>query len=236
MSLPSQIMQDSPSFYWPLNESSGTTALDVSGNARNGTYNGSPTLNQPGPAGLVSVTFDAVDDFISSSYAGMSTSAVTLDCWTKPDTQVDAAATLVGRQSYYATAVTDFPIRIGVTSAGQFNALFDSGNDFSQDTTLLDPTTATVGRWYYVAATFTQNGTSYLYVNGVAVASATTNYALAAGSRNWSVGRASFENGGGVGDSSYKGSIAHVAVFASALSADRIMSHYKAGIRSGVGY
>ena len=44
-----EILADSPVGYWKLNETSGTTAYDSSGNGNNGTLHGGITLNQPGP-------------------------------------------------------------------------------------------------------------------------------------------------------------------------------------------
>jgi hypothetical protein len=42
--LQKQIVLDSPAFLWTLDELSGTTARDTSGNGRHDTYNGSPSL------------------------------------------------------------------------------------------------------------------------------------------------------------------------------------------------
>jgi hypothetical protein len=55
----------SPYYYLRLAETSGTTATDSSGNARNGTYIGSPTLNAaslvPSSSANASVTFNGTD-------------------------------------------------------------------------------------------------------------------------------------------------------------------------------
>jgi hypothetical protein len=40
------ILADSPAVYWKLNETSGTTATDSSGNGRHGTFQGGPTFSQ----------------------------------------------------------------------------------------------------------------------------------------------------------------------------------------------
>lgn len=44
----SSVTSDTPKIYWRLDEASGTTAADSSGNNVSGTYNGGVTLNQPG--------------------------------------------------------------------------------------------------------------------------------------------------------------------------------------------
>lgn len=45
MSYDSEVAADSPAVYWKLQETSGTSATDSSGNARTGTYNGTVTTN-----------------------------------------------------------------------------------------------------------------------------------------------------------------------------------------------
>jgi len=44
MTLSTEILADSPENYYRLNETSGTTAADSSGNARAGTINGPPSM------------------------------------------------------------------------------------------------------------------------------------------------------------------------------------------------
>lgn len=50
--------------YWPLNEDSGSTAYDFSGNGYDGTLNG-PTVGQTGLLGTSTYSFDGADDYIS---------------------------------------------------------------------------------------------------------------------------------------------------------------------------
>ena len=45
MSYQLKVMQDHPIGFWPLDETSGTTAADISGCGNNGTYTGSLTTN-----------------------------------------------------------------------------------------------------------------------------------------------------------------------------------------------
>lgn len=45
MSYDSEVAADSPALYWKLQDTSGTTATDSSGNARHGTYNGTAATN-----------------------------------------------------------------------------------------------------------------------------------------------------------------------------------------------
>lgn len=45
MSYDSEVLSDTPQIYWKLQDASGTSAADSSGNARPGTYNGTATVN-----------------------------------------------------------------------------------------------------------------------------------------------------------------------------------------------
>lgn len=70
------IMSMLPVGYWKLNETSGTTAIDYSGNGRNGTYSGTFTLNQLnghvqiGATGRVSIADNAA--FSIPTFGGFS--------------------------------------------------------------------------------------------------------------------------------------------------------------------
>lgn len=74
----------SPYLYWRLNDQAGTVAEDASPNNRDGTYNGSPTLAQPGliPSDPTddAVLFDATNDYVRSNVI-LNTGDITLICW-----------------------------------------------------------------------------------------------------------------------------------------------------------
>lgn len=64
MSYSSEVLADSPAIYLKLNETSGTTASDSSGNGNNGTYAGQYVLNQ---TGLVSSDLTGTSVLFSNS-------------------------------------------------------------------------------------------------------------------------------------------------------------------------
>ena len=85
----SLIYRDKPSYYWSLDEVSGTIAVDQIGNA-NGTISGGVTLNQSGAVGK-GMLFDGVDDRIVIPLASLlskpfGTGPITLECWIKTNT------------------------------------------------------------------------------------------------------------------------------------------------------
>ena len=50
---------------WPLNETSGSTAYDVSGNGRNGAYTGVTLADAAGPKGGSAPLFDGANDYVN---------------------------------------------------------------------------------------------------------------------------------------------------------------------------
>jgi hypothetical protein len=69
ISFQAQVLSDSPYVYHRLNEDSGTTAADTSGNGRTGTYVGGPTLGEAGagPGSDNAVTFSGTGQHVGSN-------------------------------------------------------------------------------------------------------------------------------------------------------------------------
>lgn len=63
------VLADSPSGFWPMQELSGATAADVSGNSRDATYNGSVTLGAGGPGAYSGGLYSAEYTGATSSFA-----------------------------------------------------------------------------------------------------------------------------------------------------------------------
>jgi hypothetical protein len=82
------VMSDTPYAYWRLGESSGTTATDISGNGRDGTYTGTFTLGQasgiPGETDTA-VLLDGATGHIDCGDTQMRVggTSVTLEAWVK---------------------------------------------------------------------------------------------------------------------------------------------------------
>lgn len=66
-----EVLNGNPAAYWKLDETSGTTAVDETGN-HDGAYNGSPSLDQPPliQSGRA-VVFDGTDDYVSTNWDGI---------------------------------------------------------------------------------------------------------------------------------------------------------------------
>lgn len=81
------VLADSPLVYWRLGESSGTTAVDASGNGRDGTHNGS-TLGEPGLIAGDSDTAITLTNSVSrAAESALSTAQWSVEMWFSASTQ-----------------------------------------------------------------------------------------------------------------------------------------------------
>ena len=220
---PAVVQSHTPIGYWRLNETSGTTAADSSGNGRSGTYTGGYTLAQTtalvGDEGTA-VTLNGTSGYVNipSSTAFDVSTTFTLEAWIKP-TAVAIAQGVVNRQGWYC-------LRIGSPSAGAYSVRDRNaqGPDF-----VGPPLTA--GVWYHVVFAKPDNtlANSRLYVNGVA-------YAPSAVTGGWAPLTGAFALQIGVVDAGefYGGVVDEVAIYNYALTAQQVADHYAAG--AGVFY
>jgi len=151
--------------HWPLDEGSGTTAIDLSGNGHDGTIGG--TANWvAGQIGLA-LDFDG-----SSTYIDMDDQVVvgtwSLAMWLKPR---DIPYTV---QDFYAVMHTDAwaagAMHLHLRNATSLlNADFNTGPDVTSTTVLQE------NEWYHAVVTVTDEGggASQLYLNGVLEAEGT---------------------------------------------------------------
>lgn len=212
------VLADAPAIYWRLGETAGaTTAVDASGNARNGTYTGSPTL---GGFGLIMGDSDTAmrTNGTTGQYASVNDTAdltaFSVEAWITPtstggqriiaarDNSTNAVFRLylLGTQGYF-TVTTDGTTHSGVQMSTSFP----------------------VGTTHHMVGTY--DGTTIrLYVDGVEVANQAQTGALYTGDIPFSAGARS----NGVWP--FSGTIDEVAYYTTALSSARVGAHYDAGV------
>ena len=149
----------------------------------------------------------------------------TLSAWVKPSSAGSGAPTIISKNSYYATSWTDWPVAFFVSADGtRVWITVTPGIDYSTVLTAVSPAFAP-DQWHHVVATY--DGTTLrAYADG-AYNQVTGSYTLPSNSRYWTIGRAAMEAGGGIGTSSYKGSIDDVRISNVARSADWILTKYR---------
>jgi hypothetical protein len=226
------VLADSPLFYLPMGESSGTTATDASGNGRHGTYVNSPTLGAAAllasEPGVTSVDFELSS---ASQYALVTDdnsldglTAMTLEAWIRPESLINFQQ--IAARDDVSGAGRSFQWRTnGGTGKIEFIRIPGTTVTATSSSALSTATT------YHVAVVY--NGTDIrLYINGAlngtpaactgSIGTSTTDLRIAARRHNTTGNTTDF----------YDGLLGHFAAYNTALSAARIAAHYTAGIAS----
>lgn len=235
------VLSDQPYAYWRLNETSGVVAVDASGHARNGAYqpgaqlaNGTLLRSSNARYVMLSGAANAYID-VSAATAFCASGAWSIECWASIASYANAAG---ANGRYAGTAGVRF---IGNTTwTGSSNrqpglewgiSKSDSGKDTRwQNLWLRDyrsmnapqDSAPVVGTAHHFVVSVTSDQTGALYQDGVLLSSGglgapTIQSVLQIGTIGWTVGP-------------MNGLIGEVALYDHALSADRVMAHYLAGV------
>jgi hypothetical protein len=223
----SSVLADAPVAYWRLNESTtGAAVLDATTNGNNGTYAGGVTLGVTSVPVLepdTAATFNGSTGYVkvpSSSSLNSPSTAISLEAWVKPSAAYSEPIVLKSFTSH-------------VDPYYQYG-LFENGSGIRMDLTLngsrisanSSGATLTVGAWNHVVATW-DGSTIRFYVNGAAAGSTAASGTLSTYATP--VDLATYENLRTSGSSYFwGGDLDEVAVYAKALSAVQVNSHYAA--------
>ena len=223
-----------PIAHWRLNDSSSTTAINIGtlGTAVNGTYVGSPTLNNPGlVAGSTGVKFDGVNDGIAipdhNNINLLASTARSIELWFKADD-------LTGKQVIYEE---------GGTGSG-LNIYLDG------DQLKLGAWSGNAGKWlatqvvkdnkYHVVLSFDQ-GNLTGYLNGASFGTVTTSFtSIPVHSEDIGIGYMKQDTRLSdtvrlTGDGNYfNGVIDEVALYNVGLSPERAIANYASGFTQGL--
>ncbi len=215
----STVLSDSPVGYWRLDDTSGTSAADSSGNGYNGTFVNSPTKNASGAVvdGDAAVSFNGTSQYAHRAFtSALNPSHFTVEAWVYP---TGSGSRRILSAAQQATSTKDIGYTLGQSSAAKFYiGIFDGTNNIGVGAT--DTTVRSRNAWYYLVGTY--DGTNLrLYVNGALVATSSASYAPAT-SEDTFIGRDWNTN-------YWAGTIDEPAIYSTALSASRIAAHYEAG-------
>lgn len=197
--------------YYPLDETSGTTAFDRSGNGRNGNYQNGVTLNASTfPNGDPVPSFDGTDDNVNFYSSGLSSAfpatSGTLMVWMR----VSAGGVWTdGVQRRVVNMQVNTSNRVFIAKSASNNQIRGVRNPG----TAANTTTSSTG-WIQVVMTWNESGTTVsLYTNGTFRESQTIS--------SWS-GSISSATIGGITGEFFSGNIAHVALWNVVLSGAQI--------------
>ncbi len=231
MSYATEVLADSPYFFWELDELSGTLAEDASTNNRDGSISTvpAPTFGQSSliatETGGRSILFASSTQNTVTSPFLLNTSQVTIECWVQMSAYpVTNPGLVVGFLEGYNNNTKDKLIYIDTAGKPRFYT-YSSG----AETHTSVPTNAlALDTSHHLVAT-NDGTTSRVYANGVEVGSV-----AAAGTYTGYTINNIFVSSDGNGSSpvmdKLAGYIDEVAVWTTALSANRILTHYMAGV------
>ena len=205
----------------------GTTWTDLSGNNNNGTL-----VNGVGYSGSDggSLVFDGVDDYVTTPIT-TTYQNFTLNCWFYNTSSSKTNRVLITKNSYFATTTVDWPVNLGLNNLGTSVSIrITSGTSFFVTTpstgSIISTTLSSLNTWYNVSATYDKQNLN-LYLNGVLANTTPNTISLPNNTgRVWTIGRAAFENSGGVGDSQYNGNISQVQIYNRALTPEEVQINY----------
>jgi hypothetical protein len=146
-----------PTIYYRMNEASGTTAIDSSGNGYNGTYGGSPVLQKTGGIESSAVEFDGTSAYVQSiNGAIVNVPAFTSEAWINLVDTIDRRDIADnGNASGWVSVIGPGTGKVIVeTYAGSWNHL--------ESTQSIIP-----NQWYHIVVSRSGTGVGKIYINGV---------------------------------------------------------------------
>jgi len=214
------VAHDSPSAYWPLGETSGTTAVDYSGAGHDGNLSNSVTLGVTGPrppsyagfdTGKTAYQFDGSTAYINCgngpSLSG--TTDFTVEAWV--NTTATTMARLISQRSGFDG---EYMFDINADGSLQFT-IYGGGYQFNFGTTR----NVNDGLWHHIAAV--RSGTNgAIYIDGTLAARATGPVRPLDASFTTFIG---FD--GRDATSYFNGALSDVAIYPVALSTHSITLH-----------
>lgn len=219
-------LTDSPLGYWRMDDTSGTTLTDSSGNARHMALTGTYTLGEPPLIGIgTAVNFDGSSGYASiAADTWMDLAHMTIEAWVKPDVVSGATDIICGRTNLGSASDANYQFYLKRNSSAGWGFLLRTGNNNIDINGAASA--AVAGQVVHIVGTY-DNVTVRLYVNGVQVAS----QAAAGGGGGMSDGQLQPFRIGGINNTSnrFDGTIDEVAWYGTALSAARILEKYDAG-------
>ena len=218
-------------FLYRLLETTGTAAIDSSGNNRSGTYTATGvTYNQPGPCPrdtAQAITLDGTSGYISGP-ATDQTSADTFSVELWFNTTTTRGGELIGDDTTRGKSATKFERHVYMSNTGQI--YFGVSSNAVQ--TIGTTTAYNDGAWHHVAATLSPATGMALYLDDQLPVTdpTTTNAKTKTKSGYWRIGD---NNLAGYTDQPtsefFAGSLAYTAAYTTVLTSTQIRDRYTAG-------
>jgi hypothetical protein len=221
MTYQTTITADAPYIYIPFTSNSvannGGSKTGMTNTASGLTYGTSDTFK--GACGILSGSTSFIQYTIGTD--NLFNGAYTIEAWIKAGTQA-SYANIVHREE----GNSKIAFRIDAPSTTNANKLVLEyrGTTGSVSKTIVGPV-ITDNAWHHIVVTDDRTNV-IMYVDGVQVATNTSNTAAAFVSSTWRIGA----YGTGSANENYAGSVDEVALWKSALTATQVQNHYNAGL------
>ena len=211
-------------FTWPLSESGGTTANDVTTNNVDGTYSGGVTYNVAGPCrtdDLTGVTLNGTSGTVAASLAADSIPELTMQIWFKsaPTGRGGVLMSFTATSGFIFTTDTT-SMAVAMTTAGAITFAVGSRK-------ITGTTNYRDNGWHQLTAVAGSSG-MYLYVDGATAASTTTSTPTTSVTGTPRVGYGDASDLATGSYDYYAGSVAFASVYKSALPAGTVLAQYQA--------
>jgi hypothetical protein len=223
----SAVLSSAPNWYYNLQDTSGTTATDTTGNSVTGTYTG-VTLNQAGVAGSKSVLLAGASSSYISYPANLDGfSVMSAEIWINASANT-AGTFVLGR--WGSTGPTEsYLIQL---NGGNITAGIKGNNGG-----LLDCTTTgspiILNAWYMVDIVWSAVNTLTIYVNGVARAATYGSQGSPNFMPSLTGSTIGYDPNGGA---AFSGAVERASVYLYPLTATQISAHYTEGLISAAAW
>jgi hypothetical protein len=223
------VMNDKPDAYYRLGDAD-SVAQDISSYEHHGEYLGGVAQQI---SGAIVADEDRAARFEANNHrveTGQQGGALgfTLEAWIRPSTGASGSVqSVLSKNEVEPSTPSNFPSVLRFNpSTGKASLVLSRGNDLTPDLTLASDELSP--GWHHLVATYKPDVRARLFVDGVSVESSTIDWSISANGLEWSIGRAAAKSSSGTWQA-FDGRIDEVAIYDSALSADRVLTHYEAG-------
>lgn len=229
-----EVLADSPLFFLKLDESTGTTAADSSGNSRDfaTTSLGWSATGLCADGGTAATFLNTVPDrALLADAAWMDATSLTFEAWVNFDAGDTSGSQMLTCRYDYTTSDHHAVYRrdTGASDGGKLDFFIwtSSAARFVRSTSVLS-----LGTTYHLVCTYNgATGYQAIYIDGSLDASTTHGAGnIKAVARRWELGAGFNVTSAGAGwEFPLNGEMDNIAAYGSALSSTRVAAHYAAG-------
>ncbi|RFA23337.1 LamG domain-containing protein [Subtercola boreus] len=216
-------------FQYPLTETTGTVAADISGKNANGTYQGSLASSTTTPIACPrdtgsSYVLNGSTSYLTTPTQVTSPATFTLETWFKTSV---ASGKIVGFENgQTGTASGQYDRQVYLSPTGQ--VIFGTYNNAVQ--VITSPAGYANGAWHHMIATFSAGTGMNLYLDGTLAASNTTYTAAEPHAGYWRFGQGNQNGWPNTGTNTFfTGTLRYAAVYTTVFTQAQTNNHYAAG-------